>query len=66
MKASGGVDKDVTFVAEADAAINHRIDAAYPHEVPTPRGTLCRSHGGISGASHDDQACAALVLRAGN
>jgi hypothetical protein len=26
---SGGVDKDVTFVEEADPAVNERIDAAY-------------------------------------
>ena len=26
---SGGVEKDVTFVAETDPAVNHQIDAAY-------------------------------------
>ena len=26
---AGGVDKDVTFVEETDAALNNRIDAAY-------------------------------------
>ncbi len=35
---AGGVGKDVTFVAQADADINHQIDAAYR--------TKYRRHGG--------------------
>jgi hypothetical protein len=35
---AGGVGKDVSFVAEADAAVNDRIDAAYR--------TKYRRHGG--------------------
>jgi hypothetical protein len=58
----GGVGKDVTFVAQADADINQQIDAAYR--------TKYRRHGGRYvdpmvapyGARHDDQARTALVL----
>ena len=31
---AGGVEKDVTFVEEADPEINDQIDAAYQYQVP--------------------------------
>jgi hypothetical protein len=40
---AGGVDKDVTFVEEADAAINEQIDAAYRQKYRRYAGSIVNS-----------------------
>jgi hypothetical protein len=60
---AGGVAKDVRFEEAADPALNDRIDAAYPQQIPASRRTMGRSDGRRRGALDDDQARAALTGR---